>query len=42
MATEERKVGERPTHPKVKAALLMVGVLLAVMALAAISTFGGR
>ena len=30
------------THPKVKAFLLMVGVLLAVMALAAMSTFAGH
>ena len=33
---------ERPTHPKVKALLLMLGVLLAVTALAAMSTFAGH
>jgi hypothetical protein len=36
------KAGERPTHPKVQAFLLMVGVVLAVMALAAMSTFAGH
>jgi hypothetical protein len=32
----------RPTHPTKRALLLMVGVLIAVIALAAISTFGAR
>jgi hypothetical protein len=32
---------ERPSHPKVKAALLMVGVVVAIVVLAAISTFSG-
>jgi hypothetical protein len=42
MTTPGPNPGERPTHPKVKAFLLMVGVLLAVMALAAMSTFAGH
>lgn len=32
--------GERPRHPTRTAAVLMVGVLVAVMALAALSTWG--
>jgi hypothetical protein len=31
-----------PTHPKVRALLLMVGVVVAVILLAADSTFGAR
>lgn len=42
MTTPRRSIDERSTHPKMKAALLMGGVVLAVIALAAISTFGGR
>ncbi len=30
---------ERPTHPRLPAALLMVGIVLAIVILAAISTF---
>jgi hypothetical protein len=32
----------RPTHPTMPALLLMVGVLVAVIILAAMSTFGAR
>jgi hypothetical protein len=32
----------RPAHPTMRALLLMVGVLIAVIVLAAISTFGAR
>jgi len=32
----------RPTHPTVKALLLMVGVVVAVILLTAISTFGAH
>jgi hypothetical protein len=32
----------RPTHPTMKALLLMVGVVVAVILLAAISTFGAH
>jgi hypothetical protein len=32
----------RPTHPTMKAVLLMAGVAVAVIALAAISTFGSH
>ena len=32
---------ERPTHPRLKAALLMVGIVLVIVLLAAISTFSG-
>jgi len=42
MRTPGPNAGQRPTHPKVKALLLMVGVLVAVMALAAMSTFAGH
>jgi hypothetical protein len=42
MTTPRPNVGERPTHPKLKASLLMVGVVLAIVALAAISTFAGH
>lgn len=31
---------ERPSHPPVKAALLLVGALIVVLLLAALSTFG--
>jgi len=42
MTTPPPKIGEQPTHPKVKALFLMIGVLIAVMALAAMSTFAGH
>jgi len=42
MTTPRPKIGERPTHPKVKAFFLMIGVLIAVMALAAMSTLSGH
>jgi hypothetical protein len=32
---------EKPTHPRWQAALLMVGIVLAIVVLAAISTFSG-
>jgi hypothetical protein len=32
----------RPSHPTMKALLLMVGVVVAVIVLAAISTFGSH
>jgi hypothetical protein len=32
---------ERPSHPRLPAALLMVGLVVAIMVLAAISTFSG-
>jgi hypothetical protein len=32
----------RPTHPTKRALLLMVGVMVAVIVLAAISTFGAQ
>jgi hypothetical protein len=31
----------RPSHPTVKAALVMIAVVIAVIALATVSTFGG-
>jgi hypothetical protein len=32
---------ERPRHPRWPAALLMIGIVLAIVVLAAISTFSG-
>jgi hypothetical protein len=32
---------ERPSHPTLKAALLMLGIVAAIVVLAAISTFSG-
>jgi hypothetical protein len=32
---------ERPSHPTLKAALLMLGIVVAIVVLAAISTFSG-
>jgi hypothetical protein len=32
---------ERPSHPTMKAALLMMGIVVAIVVLAAISTFSG-
>ena len=42
MGTPGPNTGERPAHPKAKGFLVMVAVLLAVMALAAMSTFAGH
>lgn len=33
---------EAPTHPRVKAALLMIAVVVAIVAFASISTFGSH
>jgi hypothetical protein len=38
----DRRPVRRPTHPRMKAFLLMVGVVAAIVALAAISTFGSH
>ena len=42
MTAPPPKIGQRPTHPKAKAFFLMIGVLIAVTGLAAMSTFAGH
>jgi hypothetical protein len=37
-----RVEAEAPTHPRMKAALLMIGVVVAIIAFAAMSTFGSH